>query len=57
MQVMKQPSQVLPKAAKVARETAEKRAQRWARENHAAIASSNAFVEQHGLPLAKYRTF
>ena len=43
--------------AGVAGAVAEKRAERWAHENHAAIQSSNAYVEQHGLPLAKYRTF
>jgi len=41
--------------AGVARAVAEKRAELWARENHEALQSSNAYVEQHGLPLAKYR--
>ncbi len=43
--------------AGVAQAVAAKRAEHWARENHAAIQSSNAFVEKHGLPLAKYRMF
>lgn len=30
---------------------------RWQEENAEAIASSNAYVEKHGLPLAKYRMF
>lgn len=29
----------------------------WLENNLAALESSNAFVEQHGLPLAKYRRF
>lgn len=41
--------------AGVARAVAEKRAELWVLENQEAIRSSNAFVEQHGLPLAKYR--
>lgn len=35
----------------------EARADRWRTENAEALASSNAWVEQHGLPLARYRTF
>ena len=31
--------------------------QRWLQENSEAIESSNDFVAQHGLPLAKYRHF
>jgi len=31
--------------------------QRWIEDNRAAIESSNAYVEQHGLPFAKYRQF
>ena len=31
------------------------RADRWRAENAEALASSNAWVEQHGLPLARYR--
>ena len=30
---------------------------RWLEENRAALVSSNAYVEKHGLPLAKYRMF
>ena len=33
------------------------RQERWLAENQAALDSSNAFVEQHGLPLAQYRNF
>ena len=33
------------------------RGEKWLRENRAAIDSSNAWVEKHGLPLAKYRMF
>jgi antitoxin CcdA len=29
----------------------------WLRENKAALDSSNEYVEQHGLPLARYRQF
>ncbi|AVW89690.1 type II toxin-antitoxin system CcdA family antitoxin [Celeribacter baekdonensis] len=29
----------------------------WQRENAKALAASNAWVEQHGLPLEKYRPF
>ena len=36
---------------------AEKRAELWLAENRAALDSSNAYVEQHGLPLAQYREF
>lgn len=32
-------------------------ARRWREENAEAIASSNAWVEKHGLPLAKHRLF
>lgn len=41
----------------LAAEVAEERARRWQAENAEAIASSNAYVEKHGLPLAKYRQF
>jgi post-segregation antitoxin (ccd killing protein) len=44
-------------AAGVARVTAEKRAEVWVKENAEAIESSNAYVEQHGLPLETYRKF
>ena len=36
---------------------AEKRSELWLEENRAALDSSNSYVEQHGLPLAKYRGF
>lgn len=43
--------------AGLARAVAEKRAERWREENRPALESSNAYVEQHGLPLARYRGF
>lgn len=43
--------------AGVARAIAEKRAELWLQDNQAALESSNAYVEQHGLPLARYRGF
>ena len=43
--------------AGVARAVAEKRAERWTKENWEAIQSSNEYVEKHGLPLAPYRMF
>lgn len=36
---------------------AEVEARRWREENREAVASSNDYVERHGLPLAKYRQF
>lgn len=36
---------------------AHRRSELWLVENQEAIESSNAFVEQHGLPLAKFRMF
>ncbi len=33
------------------------RKKQWVEENWEAIQSSNAYVEKHGLPLAKYRMF
>lgn len=36
---------------------AEKRSELWLAENQAALDSSNNYVEQHGLPLAQYRSF
>ncbi|MFK7878365.1 type II toxin-antitoxin system CcdA family antitoxin [Roseobacter sp.] len=33
------------------------KAERWKVENAAAIQSSNAYVESHGLPLDRYRQF
>ena len=43
--------------AGLARAVAEKRAERWLQANRAAIESSNAYVEQRGLLLEKYRLF
>ena len=36
---------------------AERRAALWLEESQDSLESSNAFVEQHGLPLAQYRYF
>lgn len=36
---------------------AEKRAELWLAENRAALESSNAYVDRHGLPLAQHRGF
>jgi antitoxin CcdA len=36
---------------------AREHARRWKEENAAALASSNAYVDAHGLPLAQYRQF
>lgn len=36
---------------------AQARAARWRKENAKALASSNAWVEAHGLPLDRYRPF
>lgn len=41
----------------LARAIAERRAALWLEENRAALESSNAYIEQSGLPLAKYRAF
>ncbi len=41
----------------LALQIADARAQRWLEENREAIEASNAYVEQHGLPLARYRRF
>ena len=41
----------------LARAIAERRTELWLSENRAALESSNAYVEQNGLPLAKYRSF
>lgn len=35
----------------------ERRWAEWREENREAIAASNRYVEQHGLPLAKFRTW
>jgi antitoxin CcdA len=41
----------------IAAAVARRRQERWLAENQDALDSSNAFVEQHGLPLAQYRNF
>ena len=41
----------------LALQISEVRAQRWLEENKEALASSNAYVEKNGLPLADYRQF
>lgn len=41
----------------LAEQIAEERARRWKAENADALASSNAFVEEKGLPLAGLRRF
>ena len=41
----------------LAKQISEERGRRWLEENRDAIESSNAWVEKHGLPLAKYRPF
>jgi antitoxin CcdA len=41
----------------IAAAVAGRRQPRWLDENRDALESSNAFVEQHGLPLAEYRNF
>lgn len=38
-------------------EMARKRVEAWLAENRQVLESSNAFVEAHGLPLARYRNF
>lgn len=38
-------------------QVAKTRREAWLRENREAIESSNAYVEEHGLPLARYRQF
>lgn len=38
-------------------EIAEERGRRWKEENAGAIAAWNVYVEEHGLPLEKYRQF
>ncbi len=43
--------------AGVANAVAEKHAALWLEENHLALESSNAYVENNGLPLARYRSF
>lgn len=41
----------------LARMVAERKAEIWLAENKGALESSNAYVEQHGLPLARHRGF
>ncbi len=41
----------------LSRAIAARRGELWLLENRTALESSNTFVEQHGLPLAKYRNF
>ncbi|WP_407278900.1 type II toxin-antitoxin system CcdA family antitoxin [Aromatoleum evansii] len=43
--------------AGLARAVAERRRELWLAENRAALDSSNAYVEAHGLPLARYNGF
>lgn len=41
----------------IAEQLAKTKAERWVAENREALASSNAYVEAHGLPLAGQRRF
>jgi len=43
--------------AGLARAVTERRAELWLAENREALESSNAYVEESGLPLARYRKF
>lgn len=43
--------------AGLAKAVSDERTTRWLKENAEAIASSNAYVEEHGLPFAEYRMF
>lgn len=43
--------------AGLAHAVAKKQADLWIEANRAALDSSNAYVEQHGLPLAQHRQF
>jgi antitoxin CcdA len=43
--------------AGLARAVAQRQEALWLEANRAALQSSNEFVEQHGLPLARYRLF
>ena len=43
--------------AGLGRAVAEEAARRWQAENAEGIRQMNAYVEKHGLPLAKYRMF
>lgn len=44
-------------SAGIAAAVSAERSRRWKEENREAIESSNAYVREHGLPLAKYRMF
>lgn len=48
-------SQLVSRA--LAAEVKAEQGRRWEQENRAALESSNAWVERHGLPLARYRLF
>jgi antitoxin CcdA len=41
----------------LAEQIAELREKRWLEENREALDSSNAYIEAHGLPLAKHRPY
>jgi antitoxin CcdA len=41
----------------IAAAVARRRQEQWLAENRTALDSSNAFVEQHGVPLSQYRNF
>jgi antitoxin CcdA len=41
----------------LAEQIAELREKRWLEENREALGSSNAYIEAHGLPLAKHRPY
>ncbi|QHI97972.1 post-segregation antitoxin CcdA [Xylophilus rhododendri] len=41
----------------IAAAVAQRRQEHWLAENRAALESSNAYVEQHGLALAQHRNF
>jgi antitoxin CcdA len=41
----------------IALAVADEKSRRWKQENREAIQSMNDYVEQHGLPLEKYRQF
>lgn len=43
--------------AGLAKAVADKRAEVWMEQNADAIASSNEYVEKHGLPLPQFRNF
>lgn len=41
----------------IADAVARRRQERWLKENFEALENSNAFVEEHGLPLERHRLF